>query len=177
MPLLAIAMLTTGCAVQKSMQRPVALNLFEVFPDSTEKKVLRGVISKETITQDTTFSWYAENSRYFKPNAEAVSAITAKTSQLQLLMFLGTWCHDSQQLLPKYLMTLEAAGFPDNQLTLIAVDRNKTTVAGLHKVFNLVSVPTLIVMKGGKEVGRIVEYGSTALVDKELGELVAAMQE
>ena len=32
---------------------------------------------------------------------------------------------------------------------------------------------TFIVMKGGKEVGRVIEYGKNGRWDKEIGEIVA----
>jgi hypothetical protein len=35
-------------------------------------------------------------------------------------------------------------------------------------------VPTFIVIKDGKEVGRVVEYGKEGQLDKELGHIVAA---
>ena len=36
----------------------------------------------------------------------------------------------------------------------------------------MVNVPTIIVMKDGKEIGRVVEYGKNGMFDKELGEII-----
>ncbi len=57
----------------------------------------------------------------------------------------------------------------------MAVDRSRKPVGNLQKPFNITNVPTLIVMKEGKEQGRIVEYGKTGLADKELGEMLNGM--
>jgi thiol-disulfide isomerase/thioredoxin len=152
------------------------LHLYEVVPDATEKKTLRGLLTKEQITKDTAFGWYADNLKYFRPDSTVVQNIRSKADQISLVLFCGTWCHDSQQLIPKYISTLEAANFPDQKLTIIGVDRAKTTISGLHKVFGLVSVPTIIVMKDGKEVDRVVEFGKTALVDKELGAIIEGIK-
>lgn len=182
-----LAALLVGCAAHKPVVVPPkktpnqlvgtktevpVLRLYEVLPDATEKKTLRGILSKELITKDTAFDWYAANLKYFKPNADAVTQVREKAEKISIIIFGGTWCHDTQQLLPKYFATLDAAAFPENKLTIIGVDRNKTTVGDLHKVFNITNVPTLIVMKEGKEVGRIVEFGKTALVDQELGTML-----
>jgi hypothetical protein len=35
------------------------------------------------------------------------------------------------------------------------------------------NVPTIIVLKDGKEIGRVVEYGKTGMFDKELGEIIS----
>ena len=166
-----------ACASNTKHTAPVLpLKLYEVIPDEAEKKTLRGLLTKELITNDTAFDWYEKNTQYFKPNIDAVNAIKAKADQITLVIFTGTWCHDSQQLVPKYLKTLAAAGFPDSRLTLIGVDRDKTTLANLHTIFGITNVPTVIVLKAGIEVGRIVEYGKTALVDKELGDLIAEIK-
>ncbi|MBK7347662.1 MAG: hypothetical protein IPI98_12365 [Chitinophagaceae bacterium] len=41
-------------------------------------------------------------------------------------------------------------------------------MGNLTAAFNIINVPTIIVMKEGKEVGRVVEYGKTGQWDKEL---------
>lgn len=146
---------------------------YDVLPDSAEGKLLRGIITVDDIIKDTSFSkWYEANGKYFKPKAEVVDVLKQKAGQYQLVLFVGTWCHDTQQLLPAYLKSFEAAGVPDSALTLIAADRQKTTIANLHKVFNVPNVPTIIVMKNGKEVGRVEEFGKTAIVDAELAEIL-----
>jgi thiol-disulfide isomerase/thioredoxin len=152
------------------------IKLFEVLKDQDGSKMLRGILFKEQITQDTSFAWYAQNVKLTKPNADAVTAVAAKADKISIVIFGGTWCEDTHQLLPKYLSLLQVAQFPDDRLMLVAVDRAKTTLANLHKVFNVTNVPTCIVLKDGKEVGRIVEFGKTTFVDKELGEMVAAIQ-
>lgn len=152
------------------------LKLYEVLKDRDSSKMLKGILFKEQITQDTAFGWYAQNVKLTKPNADAVNAIATKADKICIIIFGGTWCEDTHQLLPKYLSLLEAAKFPEDRLTLVAVDRAKTTVGNLHKLFNITNVPTCIVLKDGKEVGRIIEFGKTTFVDKELGELVAGIQ-
>ncbi|MEI9808442.1 MAG: hypothetical protein WDO16_11570 [Bacteroidota bacterium] len=37
---------------------------------------------------------------------------------------------------------------------------------------NITNVPTIIVMKKGKEVGRVIEYGKEGVFDKELAEII-----
>jgi len=146
--------------------------LYETIADAEEKKLLKGFIRKEDITRDSVFAWYARNLKYAGPNREYVELIRGKVSDFQILLFLGTWCHDSQQILPKYFALLDAAGFPEQNLTLIACDRQKTTILDLQRPFMVKNVPTLILFKDGKEVGRIVEYGNLGMVDKELANLI-----
>ena len=54
-------------------------------------------------------------------------------------------------------------------------DRAKTSLYNLHNLFHIVDVPTFIVMKDGKEVGRVVEYGESGEMVKELGKIVSGL--
>lgn len=176
--IIAACLLLYACSstkISNSIKAEPSLKLYEVLQDRDGSKMLKGVVFKEQVTQDTAFGWYAQNAKLTKPNADAVTAIAAKADRISIIIFGGTWCEDTHQLLPKYLSLLEAAKFPDDRLTLVAVDRAKTTVGNLHKLFNITNVPTCIVMKDGKEVGRIIEFGKTTFVDKELGEMVASI--
>lgn len=160
---------------QAAIAVPKPLNLYQSIPDDKEKKTLYGFITKEQITQDTAFGWYQTNLKYYKADSATVQTIRTKKDNIHLLLFCGTWCHDSQQLLPKYFTTLDAANFPEKNLTIVGMDRNKKTVVQLEHTFNIVNVPTMIIMQNGKEAGRITEYGKTTFVDKELGEIIASL--
>ncbi|MCU0374937.1 MAG: thioredoxin family protein [Chitinophagaceae bacterium] len=150
--------------------------LYEVITDTDNKKILKGFIEKKQLSEDADFSWYAETLKYFKPQADAVKAIQEKAGKFQVVLFLGTWCEDSKQLVPKYLATLEAAGIGNDQLTIVGTDRKKQAPANLHKPLGIVNVPTLLVMKDGKELGRIVEYGDGTRADKQLAAIVSGIQ-
>lgn len=149
--------------------------LYQVLPDAEEQKLFMGIITAADVKADTGFKWYAETLKYYRPNKELVDAFKSKAGKFQLVLFAGTWCHDSQAIFPKYIACAEAAGLADSVITIIGTDRHKTTLANLHKVFNVTLVPTMIVMKEGKEFGRITEYGNTGLPDAELAVLIGKL--
>ncbi|MES2647350.1 MAG: thioredoxin family protein [Bacteroidota bacterium] len=173
--LLILFLIACGSAKQVETSQAKPLNLFESLPDASEKKTLVGIVTKEQIMLDTAFNWYDTNLKYYKADSTTVQTIREKKDAIHLVLFCGTWCHDSQQLVPKYFTTLQAANFPDKHLTIVGMDRSKKTIAQLEHTFNITNVPTMVVMQNGKEVGRIVEYGETTFVDKELGEIIAAI--
>jgi len=149
-----------------------AQNQYEVLVEKPNEKTFKGIISKDVLLADTSFHWYAENLKGYTPNDAAVSGLRKQKDSIQLLAFMGTWCEDSHFIIPKFYSLIDAAGFSIDRVTLIGVDRKKKTLSHLSEALNVTNVPTIIVLKNGKEVGRVIEFGKYGLFDKELGEIV-----
>ena len=142
-------------------------------PNHPERKILKGIINKNLIKNDTAYKWYADNQKaYANPDTSIVGAMQRNNS-VKYIVFGGTWCGDTQYILPKFFMLQEKAGVADDRITFFGVDRSKQTLGNIASALNITNVPTIIVMKDGKEVGRVVEYGKTGKWDKELAEIVA----
>lgn len=150
-------------------------NQYEILSEKPNEKTFKGIISREVLVNDTSFKWYAENQRTYKPNAFAVEGLQKNKDSIQLLVFMGTWCDDSHYIIPKFYMLADAAGFPEDRITLIGVDRKKTTLSHLAEALDIKNVPTILVMKNGKEMGRVVEYGKSGMFDKDLGDILASL--
>lgn len=150
---------------------------YEVLSDAEDNgaKIFKGILTPQLIQNEASYKWYAENLKNYTPNASAVKAFKSNNADsIQLIVFMGTWCHDSQYIIPKLFTLLDATSFSNEKLTLIGVDKNKKTISHLAEALDVKSVPTIIAMKNGKEVGRVVEYGKTGLFDKELGEIITS---
>ena len=153
------------------------LRSYEISTDPENgSKVLKGLITRADIQNDTAFKWFNVNMKLGQVNAAAVDAFKKHAQDIQLVVFGGTWCEDTQNLLPVFYKLVDKSGFPDSSITLIGVDRPKTTLYNLHKAFNVTKAPTFIVIKDGKEIGRVEEYGKYGQIDKELGEIAASIQ-
>jgi thiol-disulfide isomerase/thioredoxin len=145
---------------------------YQTLVEKLNEKTFKGIISKEILTTDTTLHWYFENTKNYTPNSLAITALKKEADSIELLTFMGTWCEDSHYIIPKYYSLLDSAGFPLERQTLVGVDRQKKTLGHLAEALNIKNVPTIIVFKNGKEIGRVVEYGKYGLFDKELGEII-----
>jgi hypothetical protein len=145
---------------------------FEVIMEASGKKILKGIISRDDIEKDTSYSWYAPNQKGYNPNSEALAAFRQYKDSIQLLVFMGTWCGDSHYIIPRFYALTDAAVFPQDRITLIGVDRSKKTLSHLTEALDVKNVPTIIVMKNGRELGRVVEYGKFGMFDKELGDII-----
>lgn len=135
--------------------------------------VLNGIITKYAlINNNNAFPWYATGSKGYSPDTALVSAMILSKQKVHFVIFGGTWCEDTQAILPKFFSVQEMTGFPDSRITFYGVDRSKKTIGGITDAFAITNVPTIIIMKDGKEAGRVVEYGKTGKWDSELAELL-----
>ena len=141
-------------------------------PKHPEDKILKGIINKNLIKHDSVYKWYAANQKgYVNPDTAIVGALH-RDNAVKYVVFGGTWCGDTQLILPRFFMLQEKAGIADDRITIFGVDRQKQSLGNITSALNITNVPTIIVMKNGKEVGRVVEYGKTGKWDKELAEIV-----
>jgi thiol-disulfide isomerase/thioredoxin len=150
-----------------------AQHQYEILVERPNEKSLKGILSRNVITNDTSFKWYADAQKIYTPKTEAVTALQNSKDSVQLLVFMGTWCEDSHFVIPRLFKLTDAAGFSDDRITLIGVDRSKKTLSHLCEALNITNVPTIIVMKKGKELGRVIEYGTSGMFDKDLAEILS----
>lgn len=145
----------------------------EISKDDNGNKILKGFITKQELATDSAFKWFAENQKDYKPDQNALQLLRANRDSINILAFGGTWCGDTKYILPKFFVLADAAGLSQDHITLFGVDHDKKTIQHMSEVMGITNVPTIIVMKNGKELGRVVEYGHTGLFDKDLAEILA----
>lgn len=137
-----------------------------------KQKVLRGIINKYLVMNDPAYTWYQANQTAYTPDTATLSAMEKAKGKTQFVVFGGTWCEDTQFILPKFFKLQEMSGVNDTQITFFGVNEDKKSLGHIAEAFGITNVPTIIVMKDSKEVGRIVEYGKTGKWDVELATLL-----
>ena len=106
------------------------------------------------------------------PDPEAIASIGSRTDGLTILAFIGTWCPDSVRQVPRFLWLLDQVGIELGQCALIGLDRAKRDRAGLAQQHAIERVPTFVVMRGDRELGRITESPIDTL-DRDLARILA----
>jgi hypothetical protein len=101
-----------------------------------------------------------------KPDLAAARALAAVAPGAEVTVLLGTWCSDSRREISRLWKALDAIGAAAGggasgglpfTLSYIGVDEAKREPAAAVAAAGLKYVPTLIVSRDGREVGRIVE--------------------
>lgn len=167
-----IATTILSCASTKNMQHKAD---YETIQD-TDTKILKGYINRSIIENDGSFTWFKEHMYPGATDANGIAAFGANKNKFSMLVFGGTWCGDTKNLLPIFYNLVDKSGYDDKKITLVGVDRNKKAKDDITTRYNITNVPTFIVLQNGKEVGRIVEYGKYNAIDKELGEIVSSLK-
>ena len=147
---------------------------YSIVPDD-RAKVLKGIINRSILENDTSFKWFKENMKWGQADEAAVAAFKQKGKKFKLIIFGGTWCEDTQNILPKIYRVVDQSDYSEKNITLVAVDRKKQTINNLHTIYKIKNVPTFIVLKDGKEIGRVVEYGNSGSTEKDLAEIVQSI--
>ena len=84
-------------------------------------------------------------------------------TDVSVLIFFGTWCHDSQREVPRMLKILEAVGLPEDHIKMVTLDFSKTDPGGLAVANGVEFTPTFIFFRQQDEIGRIIERPAKTL--------------
>ena len=107
-------------------------------------------------------------------NTPQTYQVTGVIKEIDIETFLGTWCEDSRREVPRLYKILDGMGFPSREMDLITLDRDKKSGHGLEDGKNIHHVPTIIIYKKGKELGRIIESPIGSLEEDIFNILIGA---
>lgn len=131
-----------------------------------------GKFTMEDLQKEPYAAWFNSGFEGFDPADEAMQTIKNNISEYEIVLFMGTWCPDSRREVPKLLKILDQANFDFSKLTMVGVDRNKTTPEKLEAEYDIQRVPTFIFLKDGKEVNRFVEYARES-IEADIAKIVS----
>lgn len=116
--------------------------------------------------------WKALRAQDYEPEAAAVSTIRDHAKDVEVFAVVAAWCPDTRRDLPRFFKIADQSGWPVEKMKLLAVDRTKKDAGGLTEKWNVTRVPTFIFLRGGQEIGRVVERPATTL-EKDIAEIVS----
>jgi thiol-disulfide isomerase/thioredoxin len=136
-------------------------------------KMLLGNQMKEQFLKAPYADWYVKEHDEYALDQKAISELKKqKINSYNITVFMGTWCEDSHRDFPRLTRILEEVKYPDNKLTIIAVNRKKESPTGDEVRYNIQKVPTIIVERYGKEIGRIVEMPTSGYIERDLADIL-----
>jgi hypothetical protein len=122
-----------------------------------DQVTLVGKCNRLELQNDDLDNNFFEEYRSYNPDTEVLEDIKNKIYNCSVTIVLGTWCHDSQIQVPRFIKILDVLDYNTNYIKLICVDKNKKAGNSDITALEIDKVPTFIFYKKNKEVGRIVE--------------------
>ncbi len=136
-------------------------------------KMLLGTQTLSNFIKEPYSEWYVKEHDDYAIDQKSLNELKKEKLQTyNLTVFLGTWCEDSHREFPRLMKILEALKFPKEKLTLVAVNRKKESPTGEEGQYNIQKVPTIIIQRYGREIGRIVESPKSGWLEKDLLEIL-----
>jgi thiol-disulfide isomerase/thioredoxin len=139
-----------------------------VFDSLLEGECMQGWLSKEGLATSEVFSfYYQEEWKAYHADSVLLDSLCMYTDSIHIVLVLGTWCSDSQREVPRFLKIAQEIKLQEDKIKIIGVNRKKQApIPGLESL-NITFVPTFVVYKNHKEIGRIIESPMESL-EKDL---------
>jgi len=129
-----------------------------VYSEKTKQDILLGVVNRSGLQMEPFRAWFDENYSNYEVDKETIDSIPSTAWEgTEITVVLATWCPDSRREIPRFLKILDHAGFPDENIRLISVNREKKVPSMDLEYLNIQRVPTIFFFRDGAEIGRIIE--------------------
>ena len=149
---------TTGVFAQNSTK----------IDDRLNKTILHGRVTLEAFNMDVCKDWYSPEYKSYQIKPGVLKKLQNRNLEgITISLVLGSWCHDTHREVPRFIKILDAISFPYQHLNMNALDTHKTSPDFDTKAYQITRVPTAIVYRNGKEIGRIIESPKKSL-EKDL---------
>lgn len=147
-----------ACVFQKKF-RSESLN--NQSTDTRGNIILVGKSTKQRLQEEPFGAWFNKNYSDYKVDSATANILRSKLADKRFVLFMGTWCGDSRQEVPRIYKILDYCKVPDTSIRLINLDVHdsvyKQSPSHEERGLNIHRVPDLLIYENGKEMGRIIE--------------------
>ncbi len=128
-----------------------------------QSPILLGKTDLSILKEKPSGDWFVKGFESYIPKQSIISDLKKiPKSKMEVQIFIGSWCRDTQRELPRFMKVLEESGFNQNQIKIFGLDNKaenyKRSPGEEQKGKSIFRVPTFIISENGKELDRIVEF-------------------
>ena len=142
--------------------------------DSVSQKVmLIGKCTLEGLMNNEVFNEaFKTENKYYKIDTIVAEQLRTKLDNISIVLFMGTWCGDSKEQVPRFFMIMDMLNFDTHSIKIYCNKRGIYADDPYANQFNIIKIPSFIIFKDGVEIGRIVETPKVSL-EKDLLEIIS----
>ncbi len=174
--LLAGVTLFSACSPKMASKTAAIPELNKQVTSHEGEAMLLGAVNRAGFQTAPFKGWYDPTYSEYKVRESELAGVAQSLKDVEIQVFMGTWCSDSQLEVPQFYKILDFLKFPESRLQVYAVDnhpdRRKTTPGGEAAQAKIEYVPTFIFLRKGLELGRITEYPQKSL-EADMAKIVA----
>ncbi len=152
--------LLLGCSPKNIPQTATIVNQEAL--DGNGYQMLIGVCTKASMLREPYKNWYEATYNAYQLDTLLLQKLKPNPETDTYTIFMGTWCGDSQNEVPKFLKMMRYLNVPQANYKIVMVDnhneRYKQSPTHEERGQNIFRVPTFIINRNGQEIGRIVEH-------------------
>ncbi len=139
----------------------------------SQKEILIGKCTLEGLMSNEIFNTaFKTENKYYKIDSNTVEILRNKLDNISIVLFMGTWCGDSKEQVPRFYMIMDMLTYDTHSIKIYCNKRGKYADDPYAYQFNILKIPTFIIFKDGVEIGRIVETPKVSL-EKDLLEIIS----
>ena len=117
-----------------------------------------GIINRELLMSHDGYSWFTKQYNQYQPTKNKLNL-----SDIEIRIFMGTWCHDSKREVPRLIKILDNLKYDYSKLVIVGLTKDKKGYFKDYTKFNILNTPTLIFYRNDQEIGRIIEKPKDSL--------------
>jgi hypothetical protein len=141
---------------------------------AAQSKQLKGEFKMKELLADSAFAWFHNGVNRYDANATMVNYIKSNKDKIQLVALVNTTDEASQNLLGRFYKVMILASVPEESIHMYGADNSGNTGNQVADGYKIKRVPTILVMRDGKEEGRI-SGNSKESVEQDLAQIIMKM--
>ena len=122
-----------------------------------------GEFSRNQLENSNHNGWFVENYNAYPLNETLVSRIDSLFNDVEVTIYMGTWCEDSQREVPAFFKIIDVLEANDQVQRMVGLNEDKISHDGSAEQAGITNVPTFVFSKDGREINRIVEFSIISL--------------
>ncbi len=140
-----------------------------------DEQILIGEVNWDGFTHPPYNEWFSANYQAYQVDTASLNEIKPALQDVKMIVFLGTWCSDSQLQIPQFYKMLDFLEYDFDKMKVVALEKSESgkliSPQNEEAELEITHVPTFIFLKRGVELGRITEYPNKT-IEKDMLEII-----
>ncbi len=138
-----------------------------IIDTKTQKEILVGKCNLDGLKTGEFGSVFNTEYKNYNPDHALITLLQTKIKDIKIEIILGTWCGDSKDQVPRFIKILDILKYKTEKIDILCLDHFCKADGFDKEKRNIQRVPTFIIYRKNKEIGRIIET-PTRTLEKDL---------